>query len=296
MAKSKTGGTRAMIRGRVGNDVYSIGLNGAGKKQQVVRSLAEVVANPQTTAQMKGRIIMSTIMQAVSGLRPIIDHSFDNVPTGQPSISEFISRNYKLIKDDIAENPSAGAKFALNEYQQKGTLIGQYVISSGKAILPEAVHRNSCGMGIVLANDALTVGGLKAALGWNQGDFLTLVAIINDVDGAPEVRFARFHLKESLADTTAISASNINSLFDVEGNWTPTGQFQPDTATTELVFGDSNASKYDAGVILSKKVDSGYEHSDCTMSGGRSQDECYDDVKDTYPNGSATFLNGGNLQ
>ena len=296
MAKSKSGGTRAMIRGRVGNDVYSIGMNGAGQKQQVVRSLAEVVANPQTTAQMKGRIIMSTIMQAVAGLRPIIDHSFDDVPNGQPSISEFISRNYKLIKDDIADNPSAGAKFGLVEYQQKGAVIGQYVIASGKAILPEAVHRNGCGMGIVLANDALTVGGLKAALGWNQGDYLTVVAIINNVDGASEVRFARFHLKESLADTTAISASNIGSLFDIEGNWTPTALFQPDTATTELVYGDSSATKYDAGVIFTKKVDSGYEHSDCTLTGGRSQDECYDDVKGTYPNGSNTFLNGGDLQ
>lgn len=48
MAKSKSGGTRAYIRGRVGADVYSIGKTANGKKQQVVRSLAETVANPQT--------------------------------------------------------------------------------------------------------------------------------------------------------------------------------------------------------------------------------------------------------
>ena len=47
MAKSKVGGTRAYIRGRIGSDVYSIGKTSAGKKQQVVRSLAEQVKNPK---------------------------------------------------------------------------------------------------------------------------------------------------------------------------------------------------------------------------------------------------------
>ena len=62
MAKSKNGGTRAMIRGRVGSDVYSIGKDGKGARQQVVRSLAEQVANPRTQAQMFNRMIMSTVM------------------------------------------------------------------------------------------------------------------------------------------------------------------------------------------------------------------------------------------
>ena len=93
MAKSKSGGTRSMIRGRVGSDVYSIGKNANGKKQQIVRSLAETVANPQTIAQMRGRMIMSTVMQAQSALKPIIDHSFDNVVGVQPNLSEFIKRN-----------------------------------------------------------------------------------------------------------------------------------------------------------------------------------------------------------
>lgn len=46
MAKSKSGGTRSYIRGKIGADVYSVGKDGKGKRQQVVRSLAEQVANP----------------------------------------------------------------------------------------------------------------------------------------------------------------------------------------------------------------------------------------------------------
>ena len=117
MAKSKSGGTRTYIRGRVGSDVYSIGRDGKGKKQQVVRSLAESVANPQTQAQMRGRMIMSTLAQAQAGLRVIIDHSFDNVVGSRANLAEFVSRNYALIKADIAAHPSSGNKFGLNAYQ-----------------------------------------------------------------------------------------------------------------------------------------------------------------------------------
>ena len=139
MGKSTTGGTRAYIRGRVGSDVYSIGKDGKGKKQQVVRSLAETVANPQTQSQMQGRMIMSTVMQALATLRPIVDHSFDGVSGKQPNISEFISRNYGLIKADIAAHPSSGNLFGLVKYQEKGAKQGQYVISDGEAQLPASI-------------------------------------------------------------------------------------------------------------------------------------------------------------
>ena len=120
MAKSKNGGSRAYIRGRIGSDVYSVGKNGMGEKQQVVRSLAEQVSNPRTSGQMFGRMIMSTTMQAVSALTAIIDHSFDGVPKGQPSISQFIKNNYALIKADAIAHSAASNKFGLNKYQEKG--------------------------------------------------------------------------------------------------------------------------------------------------------------------------------
>lgn len=134
MAKSKSGGTRSYIRGKIGADVYSIGKDGKGNRQQVVRSLAEQVSNPQTESQMFGRMIMSTVMQAVSAFRTIIDHSFDGLPAGQPSISEFIRRNYALIRTDALAHPSSSNTFGLVKYQQKGIKAGPYIIS--KVTLP----------------------------------------------------------------------------------------------------------------------------------------------------------------
>lgn len=296
MAKSKSGGTRAMIRGRVGNDVYSIGLNGAGKKQQVVRSLAEVVTNPQTTAQMKGRIIMSTIMQTVAGLRPIIDHSFDNVPNGQPSISEFISRNYKLIKDEIAAHPSSEAKFELNTYQQKGALAGNYNVSSGKAELPEAIERIRGGFKINLGAESVTVGQLKTLLGWDEGDYMTGIVLGDDAVTQEKVcRYFRVAIKSSVADATVISSENVGTLFDIDGNWTPTPAAQLDGADSIIEFGDENLNENASGCIFTKKTETGFEHSDCTLAGVSNARQNYDAVKGTYPNGSNTFLNGGEI-
>ena len=141
MAKAKSGGTRSFLRGRVGSDVYSIGKDAKGNKQQIVRSLAESVANPQTLAQMRGRMIMSTIMQAVSSMAAIIDHSFDNVPAGQPNVSEFIRRNYALVKADVAAHPASGNEFGLNKYGEKGVKQGAYVVSGGSAANIAGVQR-----------------------------------------------------------------------------------------------------------------------------------------------------------
>ena len=287
MAKSKSGGTRSYIRGRVGADVYSIGRDAKGAKQQVVRSLAETVANPQTLAQMRGRMIMSTVMQAVSAMRPIIDHSFDNVPTGQPSISEFISRNYALIKADVTANPSADNKFGLVAYKEKGIKQGALLLSDGEAINKGLVWSEDwMGFGITLSADTLTVAGLKAAIGWKEGDYHTLCQI----NGDGTFSFARLALADGLSDETAISAANVGSLFTQEGN----AQVTAELSTNDILFGFGTAS-FNAGVIYSSKTAAGYVHSTCQLNATSYPTYCADVVLPTYPVGTAMFLNGGDL-
>ena len=287
MAKSKSGGTRSYIRGRVGADVYSIGRDAKVAKQQVVRSLAETVANPQTLAQMRGRMIMSTVMQAVSAMRPIIDHSFDNVPTGQPSISEFISRNYALIKADVAANPSADNKFGLNAYQEKGIKQGAFLLSDGEAINKGLVWSEDwMGFGIALTAGTLTVAGLKAAIGWKEGDYHTLCLINSD----GTFSFARLALADGLSDETAITSANVGSLFTQEGN----AQVTAELNENDILFGFPTAS-LNAGVIYSSKTAAGYVHSKCEMHATSYPTYCADVVLPSYPVGTAMFLNGGDL-
>lgn len=288
MAKAKSGGTRSYIRGRVGADVYSIGKDAKGKKQQVVRSLAETVANPQTQSQMRGRMIMSTVMQAVAALKPIIDHSFDNVTGKQPNISEFISRNYALVKADVAAHPSSGNVFGLNKYQERGAKQGAYVISDGQAALPAAlVLTQASGLiTIGLTSETLTIAGLKTALGLTTEEYFTLVGIKTDGQAA----YQRFRINPELSDETAISGSNIANVFATEGNATAAVALNGNNITITL----SSVANCCA-VIISKSTAGGFIHNKAVLGAKASIDFNANAALPTYPVGSADYLNGGDI-
>lgn len=294
MAKSKSGGTRSYIRGRVGADVYSIGRDAKGAKQQVVRSLAETVANPQTVAQMRGRMIMSTVMQAVSAMRQIIDHSFDNVPTGQPCISEFISRNYSLIKADVAANPNGSNNFGLNQYQEKGVKVGNYIISAGDVTLNANYIVPSSGFNAQLqsgvAEGDVTVGALRTALALGADDFITVVGF--DEDGA--FAFARLHIKDSLEDSAVISTSSPIDSFVVEGVGDVTMTLKSGKLSIMVGKSTQTAMK-NCGIIKSEKTSSGWKHNTCVLSGDGNYEYPEIVTLPTYPVGTEQFLNGGEL-
>lgn len=288
MAKSKSGGSRAYIRGRIGSDVYSIGKDSQGKKQQVVRSLAEQVANPQTAAQMRGRMIMFTIMQALSELKPIVDHSFDNVSGKQPNISEFIRRNYQAIKEDVATNNSGNNIFGLNMYGEKGAKQGAWIISAGKATKPAAlVLAKSTGvLSIDLTSAGLTIGGLKTALGFTVNDYFTVVGITS----AGVAKYERFRINPSLTDDTVIAASNLSDVFATEGNATA----NIGLAGNVITLTDSAVANCCA-VIVSIKTANGYSHNDAEMGDATNIAWNASQALPTYPMGQAKFLNGGDM-
>lgn len=288
MAHSKNGGSRAYIRGRIGSDVYSVGKNGMGEKQQVVRSLAEQVANPRTEGQMFGRMVMSTVMQAVSALTSLIDHSFDGVPKGQPSISQFIRANYALIKADAIAHPDDENVFGMNKYQEKGIKVGNYQVSDGNLLVPAAVVFAEDGIVINLTAQTMTVGGLKAALGLSADGYLTFVRI-NKTKGA---EYFRMQLTTTLADSTAISDANVGQLFTIEGTSAVTADADTNKVTFNLsqVTGDTSA-----GIIVSEKVEGAWKHNKCILEGALAVDFNAETALPTYPRGAAMFLNGGDL-
>lgn len=288
MAKSKVGGSRAYIRGRIGADVYSIGKDGKGARQQVVRSLAEQVSNPRTESQMFGRMVMSTVMQAVSAFQPIIDHSFDGLPKGQPSISEFIRQNYALVKADAIAHTASGNAFGLNKFQEKGIKGGKYVVSAGAVAVPSAVEISSAGLTIELTASTMTVGGLKAALGISGDEYITYVGI---EDGGSAM-FTRLKVNSELADNTTITAESVSTLFETEGNLPISVSLSQQLIT---VADGTTAGLAFYGFIISKKENSAWIHSACTLAGSTGVDFASDVALPTYPTGSNQFLNGGDL-
>lgn len=286
MAKSKNGGTRSFLRGRVGSDVYSVGKDSKGQKQQVVRSLAESVANPQTSSQMRGRAIMSTVMQAVSALAAIIDHSFDNVAAGQPNVSEFIRRNYALIKADVAANPASGNAFGIVKYGEKGAKQGAYVISAGSAFLPTTFVNAADKATLSVSGDSLSVANIKSALGLSDKEYFTLVGLT--ASGMAEI--ARFRLADALSDDTIVTAENVNELFAIEANVVPAVAVSGMTLTFTLPNAQANSA-----IIISKYENGSFKHNDATLLAVTDPSWSFNDAISTYPVGSARLLNGGDF-
>lgn len=286
MGKSKNGGTRSFLRGRVGSDVYSVGKDSKGQKQQVVRSLAESVANPQTSAQMRGRAIMSTVMQAVSALAQVIDHSFDNVAVGQPNVSEFIRRNYALVKADVAANPASGNAFGIVKYGEKGAKRGAYVISDGNAYLPTAFVNAADKATLTVAGGSLTVAAIKSALGLGDTEYFTLVGLT--ANGSAEI--ARFRIADALSDDTVITADNLNELFAIESNIVPAVTVVGSTITFALPNGQANSA-----IIISKLKNGAFIHNSAELLAVENPDFTYNVAIATYPVGAARLLNGGDF-
>lgn len=286
MGKSKNGGTRSFLRGRVGSDVYSVGKDSKGQKQQVVRSLAESVANPQTSAQMRGRAIMSTVMQAVSALAQVIDHSFDNVAVGQPNVSEFIRRNYALVKADVAANPASGNAFGIVKYGEKGAKRGAYVISDGNAYLPTAFVNAADKATLSVAGGSLSVAAIKGALGLGDSEYFTLVGLT--ANGTAEI--ARFRIADALSDDTIITADNINELFAIEANIVPAVAVAGSTITFALPNAQANSA-----IIISKLKNGAFIHNSAELLAVVNPDFTFNVAIATYPVGSARLLNGGDF-
>lgn len=288
MAKSKSGGTRTYIRGRVGSDVYSIGRDAKGKKQQVVRSLAESVANPQTQAQMRGRMIMSTIAQALAVLRPIVDHSFDGVSGARANLAEFTSQNYARIKSDIAQHAASGNLYGLNKYGEKGAKRGAYVISNGNAAIPSAMTINKTNGVITIIVDAqnVTVAGLKAALGLSAEEYFTLVGLT--ADGA--ANYERFRVNPALADDAQLSAVPLSNIFATEGNAMATVALATNVITISLA-----AIAGCCSFIISKKANGGFIHSKAVLGDATDLDFNANTALPTYPVGAQNYLNGGDI-
>lgn len=288
MAKSKNGGTRAYIRGRIGSDVYSIGKDGKGSRQQVVRSLAEQVSNPRSQSQMFGRMIMSTVMQAVSNLSYIIDHSFDGMAKGQPSISEFIRRNYALVKADAQEHPASGNAFGLNAYQEKGVKKGAYVISDGKALMPASITLAAATGVVTLAASgaSLTVDALREALGFGNDDYLTMVGI--NSEGSAD--FCRLSINSQAEGSVVITSANVADIILMDGNVDAVLAVAGlnITATIASIAGN-------CGIILTKKENGGFIHSSCVLSTPTNPAFNATTAILSYPTGTQMYLNGGDL-
>lgn len=98
MAKGKS--FLGFKRGRAAGLVYSVGRDGAGVKQQIVRGIPETVTNPKSSGQAYQRSFLAAAARLASIFSAISDHAYEGIPFGQANRSAFISGILSLPADE----------------------------------------------------------------------------------------------------------------------------------------------------------------------------------------------------
>lgn len=102
MARSRVGGTRGLLSGKVGDVIYSITRNPDGTFRQQLASNPESRFNPNTDEQARARCTMATIERAMFTFLDFVATGWEGVPPGTLSVSEFSKVNYNAIKEYLA--------------------------------------------------------------------------------------------------------------------------------------------------------------------------------------------------
>ena len=317
-----------MIRGRVGADVYQLGRTGAGSKQQIVRSMPEEVANPQSLTQMEQRMVLGTVAAAFKLLKPVINHSFDGVTPGIASISAFRKMNFPLVRDFYLNGADDGYQFSLNEWKERAALCGAYVVANGAKRFntwPGGGWKIEPGTSDVflelicnvpVKDNKIYLSDFKQAWQVGADGIITVVGIVATGEHSSRLGYYQLKFKSGLADNTVIatfpnsgdtptSIVSISDIFEVDANLNPNALMycvrDEDAQLANIGpklegVQDDDFQGGAFGLIGAWKTAKGYAHNyvrlDCSLTGSAHYRD-NSKVIDTYPRGKSAFLDGG---
>lgn len=241
-------------RGKVGSVVFS-----RANGQQITRAKSDVVANPQTEAQMIQRIFLNTVAQAYSNMGAIVDHSFEGLQKGQQCMSYFMKANMKAIRQRVAQAIADGyTKEEIFEFSPIGSNFfapNAYLISKGK--LPAiAVVDAAADAEMKFALNANTYQGVIDQYGLQRGDQLTFCLLVSDGNGNQSFKFARVILdpKENDGTDAPLSTAFVADGAFVKPNPLNEGALGAISYGTGYVtFGEASGWLRAAAVIVSRK-------------------------------------------
>ena len=249
-------------RGKVGDLVFSR-TNG----QQVVRSKAAVVKNPKTEQQTIQRIILNTVAQAYSKMKPIVDHSFERVPEGQKSMSKFLHDNLAALRTKIANAIAEGLDYdGITAFTPIGQNIfspNDFIIATGS--LPAITIESFTTAGAIVRLGGSTYQDVIDAYGLKRGDQLTFVMVKAGLggNGATNFEYARIILDPQTPDGVEAPLSSALLIDGAINLPSPrnTGEFTSiaidGSGLCTFVLGGSQRLVYSAAVIVSRKADDG---------------------------------------
>lgn len=286
MAKSK--GFFGLRKGSTKSLTFSV-LDG----KQITKDRVYDVKNPRTEAQMRQRMLMTTVGAAYKTLKSIADHSFEGYSSGMQCMRQFNSRNLNRFKKAAAAKGSV----AFNEYKDGDINPLPFILASGS--LPGFDFKFDASSNLEIkgekdAADFATAEGIYAALGVQRNDLITFCTVIGEgsvANGVYTYKAERFDVVRLYCDKSG-SVTKPADAFTISTN-NDLAAVTMSTSGNAITI-KSNEADFGA-VIQSRKNDSGWLRSSAVMV---VNDTVTDGAKtanqlETYPVGTELILNNG---
>lgn len=261
--------------------------------KQITKDRVYDVKNPRTEAQMRQRMLMTTIGAAYKTLKSIADHSFEGYSSGMQCMRQFNSRNLNRFKQAAAAKGSV----AFNEYKDGDINPMPFILASGS--LPGFAFKfdetsNLEIVGEKEGADFTTAEGIYTALGVQRNDLITFCTVIGEgttTNGVYSYKAENFNIVRLYCDKSG-SVTKPADAFTISTN-NDQATITMSTAANAITI-KSGAADFGA-VIQSRKNDSGWLRSDAVMivaedviSGVKTANQLA-----TYPVGTELILNNG---
>lgn len=286
MAKSK--GFFGLRKGSTKSLTFSV-LDG----KQITKDRVYDVKNPRTEAQMRQRMLMTTVGAAYKMLKSIADHSFEGYSSGMQCMRQFNSRNLNRFKKAAA----AKGEVAFNEYKDGDINPLPFILASGSLPGFDFKLDATSNLEIVGEKDAAdftTAEGIYAALGVQRNDLITFCTVIGEgsvSNGVYTYKAERFDIVRLYCDKSG-SVAKAADAFTISTN---NDQAAVSMSTSGNAITIKSGVADFGAVIQSRKNDSGWLRSNAVMV---VSDDAISGVKTanqlaTYPVGTELILNNG---
>lgn len=258
--------------------------------------------NPRTQAQMVQRMVMATASAAYAQMKEIVDHSFEGVTYGAPTMARFVSENAKAIK---AAYEAGQETFGFNGYQDRRLMIGSYIMAKGSAapLLSTypviTITDGQLGFLVTLGSNA-NADTVLSRLGINVGEIATACFLYPKQGDDLGWGFAFIRLIALKGGTTALTNDNLSTYFQIESNLTVAATVTGGELSMIVTPSDIETGVTGGGTcgIHSAKVNGVWTRSNAeiTIAQGVDVQLSAEDALATYPVGQSYVLNGGEVE
>lgn len=220
MARAKTGGTSAKLRGVVGDYIYQIVRNPAGYSEQKVITYTREKLNRNTKYQCLARMQIAMFMRSMNLLTPIISDSFEGLRSRVNSCNRFVEINMPLIQDYCVQHWEDSILCRWPDKGREAFSFFNFYISEGSYKVPYQFSwfkgARDLGYPTFRFDLSRTQGrryDMRKILGFNSGDSINFVYW--SLDGI-DVFIVNAQFNPQFNDYTLITNANCGQLFTLK--------------------------------------------------------------------------------